>query len=162
MQEVTSLILPQFVSYFRSTTQMFMRFEGSRSSPQSAKFRLHGCLFNFDWFSRIFWKYLNGITPFHRVIDSRVRGVYSSFKTRVDVSLCMLHHMCRIDSSDSPLVQQFLISWWPVWHQSYFDPHTCTRRYKHCCDRVSCRVRIVPYSSHSPFTDAHEHREGCL
>ena len=30
-------------------------------------------------------------------------------------------------SSDSPLVWHLLISWWPAWKLSIFDPHTCTR-----------------------------------
>ena len=31
-------------------------------------------------------------------------------KARLDPLLCMLHHLCSVDSSDSPLVQHLLIS----------------------------------------------------
>ena len=36
------------------------------------------------------------------------------FKARVDPLTCMLHHLCAMDSSDSPLVQHLLISWQPA------------------------------------------------
>ena len=48
------------------------------------------------------------------------------FKARVDPSHAwsMLSRLCTIDSSDSPLVQNLLISYRSAWQSSLFDRHT--------------------------------------
>ena len=46
------------------------------------------------------------------------------FNTRMEPLTCMLHRLCTMDTTDSPLVWHLLTSWWP----SHFDPHTYTCR----------------------------------
>ena len=48
-----------------------------------------------------------------------------SFKARVNCFIYMLSHLCAMKSSDSPLVQHLLISWWPTWQPSHSGPCTC-------------------------------------
>ena len=40
----------------------------------------------------------------------------------MDPLTCLLHHLCAMNSSDSPLVRHLLTSWRPAWWPSRFDP----------------------------------------
>ena len=44
------------------------------------------------------------------------------FIIQVDPLTCVLHCLISMDSSDSPLVQDLLISWWSAWQPSPFYP----------------------------------------
>ena len=56
------------------------------------------------------------------------------FKARVDFLACMLHYLCAIESSDSPLVQQLLTSWQPAWQPR------CS--YQHICEQTRLKTGI--------------------
>ena len=42
-------------------------------------------------------------------------------KARVDPLTCLLHHLCAMNSSDSPLVRHLLTSWRPAWQPCSLD-----------------------------------------
>ena len=46
------------------------------------------------------------------------------FKTRVD---SLTYVLCCLDSSDLPMVQHLLTSWWQAWRPRHCDPDTSAR-----------------------------------
>ena len=74
------------------------------------------------WFPYILKK--EGISPFCGATDIPVFGLLATsvlgFKARVDTFACLLCCLHTMDSSDSPLVQHLLTSWWLVWQPSCF------------------------------------------
>ena len=62
------------------------------------------------------------------------------FKGQVGSFICMLPHLHKMDSSESPLVRHLLTSWQPAWQPSLFDLLTFT--YIHAHALVGCTYCI--------------------
>ena len=62
------------------------------------------------------------------------------FKARVDFLTCLVHHLCTTDSSDSPVVQYLLTSWWLVWEPSCFIHVLAYRHWWGSESRIKCAM----------------------
>ena len=61
-------------------------------------------------------------------------NVLPRLQGQIGCQACMLYCLCVRDSSDLPLVQHLLVSWWPALHPSLVDLHTYVCIQKHLWD----------------------------
>ena len=89
-----------------------------------------------------FFFILADICPFCWATDTPVLDLwwrFLSLKACVHPLACMLHCLCKTESSDSSLVQHLLISWWPAWQSRRSHPRISEQALVGLWVRLSCQ-----------------------
>ena len=112
-----------------------------------------------------FIKILEDISPFCGATDTRFGPLVTTalcFKARVDSLTGLLHHLCAMHSSDSPLVRHLLTSWRPTWRLSRFDPRIYLQIYRNRIAHVDLNLLMIRFAEEAVARSSDEPRRRVL